>query len=50
MAGSTRIPAAEVTGIYGALVKLMSRKMVGGVPDALGVMRHNRQVLNFASA
>jgi hypothetical protein len=28
MAG-TRIPKAELTGVYGALIKWMSRKMVG---------------------
>ena len=28
MASSTRIPKAELTGLYGALVKRMSRKMV----------------------
>ncbi|MGY1620468.1 carboxymuconolactone decarboxylase family protein [Geodermatophilus sp. SYSU D00691] len=44
---TTRIPPAEVTGIYGALVTRMSRKMLGQVPDAVGVMWHNRKVLNF---
>jgi AhpD family alkylhydroperoxidase len=48
MAGTTRIPKAELTGIYGALVKRMARKMVGDVPDAIGVMWHNRKVLNFS--
>ena len=28
MASSTRIPKAELTGIYGAMVKRMSRKML----------------------
>src|SRR5215217_428448 len=40
MASSTRVPAAEITGIYGALLKTMSRKMVGQVPEAAGVMWH----------
>jgi AhpD family alkylhydroperoxidase len=40
MASSTRVPAAEITGVYGSLVKTMSRKMVGQVPDAAGVMWH----------
>jgi AhpD family alkylhydroperoxidase len=40
MASSTRVPAAEITGIYGTLVKAISRKMVGQVPDAAGVMWH----------
>ena len=40
MASSTRIPATEITGLYGALVKTISRKMVGQVPEAAGVMWH----------
>jgi AhpD family alkylhydroperoxidase len=40
MTSSTRVPAAEITGIYGSLVKTMSRRMVGQVPDAAGVMWH----------
>lgn len=33
MASSTRIPKAELTGVYGAMVKRMSRKMLGDVAD-----------------
>ena len=40
MASSTRVPATEITGIYGGLVKTMSRRMLGQVPDAAGVMWH----------
>ncbi len=40
MASSTRVPPTEVTGIYGALIKTFSRKMLGQVPDAVGVMWH----------
>jgi alkylhydroperoxidase family enzyme len=47
MAGTTRIPKAEITGVYGAVMKRFSRKMFGEVPDGLGVMWHNRKVLNF---
>jgi alkylhydroperoxidase family enzyme len=47
MAGNTRIPKAEITGVYGAIVKRMSRKMLGDVPDAVGVVWHNRKVLNL---
>jgi hypothetical protein len=37
MASSTRIPQAELTGLYGALVKRMSRKMFGEkYPNRLG--------------
>jgi AhpD family alkylhydroperoxidase len=48
MASSTRVPKAELTGIYGALIKRMSRKMFGEVPDPVGVVWHNRKVLNFS--
>ena len=48
MASGTRIPAAELTGIYGAIVKRMSRKMFGDVPEPVGVAWHNRKVLNFS--
>src|SRR3712207_5919612 len=34
MASSTRVPATEITGIYGSLVKTMSRRMLGQVPEA----------------
>jgi AhpD family alkylhydroperoxidase len=40
MASSTRVPAADITGIYGTLLKTMSRRMLGQVPDAAGVMWH----------
>ena len=40
MASSTRVPAAEITGLYGRLVKTMSRRMLGQVPEAAGVMWH----------
>jgi AhpD family alkylhydroperoxidase len=42
---STRVPKAEITGVYGTVMKKMSKKMLGEVPDALGVMWHNRKVL-----
>jgi alkylhydroperoxidase family enzyme len=48
MASSTRIPKAELTGIYGAIVKRMSRKMFGEVPEPVEVAWHNRKVLNFS--
>src|SRR5215203_5941455 len=48
MASNTRIPKAELTGIYGAMVKRISRKMFGGVPEPVEVAWHNRKVLNFS--
>ena len=46
MTSSTRIPKAELSGIYGAMVKRMSRKMLGDVPEPVEVAWHNRKVLN----
>jgi AhpD family alkylhydroperoxidase len=40
MASSTRVPATEITGIYGTLLKTMSRRMLGQVPEGAGVMWH----------
>jgi alkylhydroperoxidase family enzyme len=48
MTSNTRVPAAEITGVYGAVLKRFSRKMFGDVPEALGVMWHNRPVLTFS--
>ena len=45
MASNTRIPKAEITGLYGAMVKRMSRKMLGDVPEPVEVMWHNPAVL-----
>jgi AhpD family alkylhydroperoxidase len=40
MTSSTRVPPTEITGLYGSLIKTFSRKMLGQVPDAVGVMWH----------
>ncbi|HEX2028917.1 MAG TPA: carboxymuconolactone decarboxylase family protein [Nitriliruptorales bacterium] len=45
MASDTRIPQAEITGIFGAVAKRLSKKMLGEVPEPLGVMWHNQPVL-----
>lgn len=42
---TARIPATEITGLYGALVKKFAAKMFGQVPESLGVMWHNVPVL-----
>ena len=44
----TRIPKAELTGVYGWLVSRMSRRMIGDVPEPAQVVWHNRKVLNFS--
>jgi alkylhydroperoxidase family enzyme len=48
MTGNTRVPPAEITGVYGAVVKLLCKKMVGEVPEALGVLWHNKPVLKVS--
>jgi alkylhydroperoxidase family enzyme len=48
MATNTPIPKAELSGIYGAMVKRMSRKMLGDVAEPVEVAWHNRKVLNFS--
>jgi len=45
MTRTARIPKAEITGLYGALMKRFSKRRFGEVPDPLGVMWHNRPVL-----
>lgn len=42
---TTRIPPAEINGLFGAIVKKMSKRMFGKVPESLGVMWHNQPVL-----
>jgi alkylhydroperoxidase family enzyme len=38
MTSETRVPKADITGVYGRLVKMMTRRMLGQVPDSIGVM------------
>ncbi len=45
MTGTTRIPAAEITGIKGSLIKRFARKTLGQVPSSIGVYWHNPKVL-----
>jgi alkylhydroperoxidase family enzyme len=45
MSKTPRMPPAEITGPFGYLVKRLSRKMLGDVPDGVAVMWHNRPVL-----
>lgn len=42
---TTRIPPKEITGPYGAVVKLFASRMFGRVPDSLGVMWHHVPLL-----
>ncbi|RKH91465.1 carboxymuconolactone decarboxylase family protein [Corallococcus sp. AB045] len=41
----TRIPPKELTGLYGAMVKMFAGRMFGRVPKSLGVMWHHLPVL-----
>jgi len=50
MASSTRVPATEITGIYGSLLKTISRRMFGQVPEGAGVMWHYPAVLKDSMA
>ena len=45
MTGTTRIPAAEITGFKGALIKRFAKKSLGRVPSSLGVYWHNQKVM-----
>ena len=45
MSSALRIPKAPITGPFGYAVKGFSRKMLGDVPEGVGVMWHNRPVL-----
>ena len=45
MATTTRVPQAEITGIFGAVVKYFSKRRFGQVPESLGVLWHNQPVL-----
>ena len=45
MTGTTRIPAAEITGFKGALIKRFAKKTLGQVPTSIGVYWHHPKVL-----
>jgi alkylhydroperoxidase family enzyme len=45
MTTDTRIPTTEISGLYGSVVKFAARKMMGRVPDSIGVLWHNQAVM-----
>jgi alkylhydroperoxidase family enzyme len=45
MTSTARIQPAPITGIFGAIVKRFSTRLLGEVPEPMGVYFHNRQVL-----
>lgn len=44
MADDARVPKTQITGIYGGLLKVAMRKMLGQVPESAEVMWHNPRV------
>jgi alkylhydroperoxidase family enzyme len=48
MTNTTRIPQAELRGLYGFIVKRMSSKLFGEVPEPVGVAWNNRKALNLS--
>lgn len=44
MTSNTRVPAIEITGLYGSLIKLAARRMIGEVPEFAGVLWHHPRV------
>lgn len=47
MMNNTRIPKVEITGLYGAMVKRFSKKMLGDVPEPVRVYWQSPPVLRF---
>jgi len=47
VSNTTRIPMAEITGLYGGIVKRFSKKMLGDVAEPVGVYWHNPKVFKF---
>jgi alkylhydroperoxidase family enzyme len=45
MTSNPRVPPAEISGMSGYMMKSFSRRMLGEVPESLGVYWHNRDVL-----
>ncbi|WP_127480380.1 carboxymuconolactone decarboxylase family protein [Nocardioides pantholopis] len=45
MTGTTRIPAAEISGFKGSLIKRFARRTLGQVPSSIGVYWHHPKVL-----
>ncbi|MDQ3156480.1 MAG: carboxymuconolactone decarboxylase family protein [Actinomycetota bacterium] len=44
MTSNTRIPRTEINGIYGGLLKMAMRRMLGGVPESAEVLWHHPAV------
>ncbi|WP_332644653.1 carboxymuconolactone decarboxylase family protein [Aeromicrobium sp.] len=44
MTGTTRVPRAEIDGIYGGVLKIAMRKMMGGVPQGAEVLWNHPKI------
>jgi alkylhydroperoxidase family enzyme len=47
MADTLRVPKAEITGIYGAVVKKFSKRMFGAVPESVQAAWHHKPVVKL---
>src|SRR5215470_9508497 len=45
MTDAARVPTTEISGLSGWMVKRLTRRQLGEVPEALGVMWQHRPVL-----
>lgn len=45
MTGTTRVPPTEITGLFGELVKRMTRRKFGYTPESIGVMWNHPTLL-----
>jgi alkylhydroperoxidase family enzyme len=50
MTSTTRIPRTELTGVSGKLVKLLTKRMLGAVPEPAEVMWHHPAVVKDMSS
>jgi alkylhydroperoxidase family enzyme len=50
MSSNPRIPKAELTGLYGYLMKRFSKKLLGDVAEPAEVLWHNKRVLRTSMA
>jgi AhpD family alkylhydroperoxidase len=50
MASTPRIPRAELTGLYGYVIKRFSRRLLGEIAEPAEVMWHNKRVLKDTMA
>ena len=50
MSSTPRVPKAQISGLYGYLLKRFTRKMLGDVPEPAEVMWHNKRVLSSTVA